>query len=149
MTLWTYDEGEPLRSILKVQTHPHASLRLPWWVMQSDSHETRPDGLVSQSYHNGHLTLNHLKTMMRTSAATHWKFPLYPEVKDPDTLLSNGLTIEKYIRQSNLHSFEKTTVRIAGTTMEVPYAPVFLRHYVYMSWEEFLSNRAKYKTTAG
>jgi hypothetical protein len=148
MTLWTYDGGQSLRSILQVQIYPHAALRLPWWVMHGDSHETRPDGLVSQSYHNGHLELHHLKTLMRTSAVAHWRYPLFPQPKNPRTVLLNGLSIKQYIRDKHLHSFEKATVRIADTSMEVPISPVFLRHYMFMSWEEFYSNRAKYKTSS-
>lgn len=121
-------------------------MRLMWWVVGSDGHETRPDGLMIENYKIGRLDSNlHVKSMARTDVVEEWAFAHHPtkfidsvpHVMDGQPLLSGF---------NNINA-TKTIIDDQGRTCLLPESPVYIKHYVYRSYQEFMQTRGTRKKT--
>jgi hypothetical protein len=138
----------PLLSTV-LDSDPLPFVRLPWWVVGSDGLEARPKRLLIRSYLHGHLEEHHLKTFAKSDEISDFSFPLHPFVRDGQKMLTSNKTRADFVESSTLRADEKTLMTIAGKTVFVPATKMFLKHYVYLSWEEYAEQRAKYPFIGG
>jgi hypothetical protein len=146
MTAWNWTNFN-LKSVL--DKHPAPYYRLPWWVIGSDGHETRPRALTIDAYRGGRLQASHLKTFARSQDCLDFSFPLHPFVARPEELLSAyNMTRKAYTHTADLHPFEHRTIDQGGP-VNIPATTLFLKHYLYLSWDEFRAQRANYTRIGG
>jgi hypothetical protein len=125
--------------------HAAPFFRLPWWLVGSDAIESRPKALVIDAYKGGQLQPLHLKTIAKSEECLDFNYTLHPQVARPDEVLpALNMTRHAYTQQSHIHSFEKRTLNFSGSVIAVPATKLFVKHYMYLSWEEFQSQRANY-----
>jgi hypothetical protein len=124
--------------------------RLPWWVVGSDAHETRPKAMVIDAYTGGKFEPALVKTIAKSDEIWDFSLTHYPHVTRPqETLGAFNMTRHAFAEQHRSHPFERTTMNLSGTPAEVPATAMFLKHYTYMSWEEFKAQRANFTYNSG
>ena len=115
-------------------------LRMMWWVLGSDGHETRPDGLVIENYKKGKIDdYFHIKSMARSDVVVEWAFAHNPTryiEGFPETPEKQGLN-----PSFNTEEDTKLIVDYRGHLCRVPRPPVYINHYVYRSYQEFMQTR--------
>lgn len=180
-TFWRHGDALHNNSLARyVAAHPFPFLRLPWWVMGNEGHETKPRGLVIESYSAGSLERpRYVKTIARVSEIVNFQSPHLPQPSaaaanttllstnrhplshrgwPPGTPLDPNTTVLRYTAWNTLHDEEKALATLpllpprahapsahapASTiVVPVPATELFLKHYKYLSWEEFLKQRA-------
>ena len=116
--------------------YPHPFMHLAWWVIGSDGHYLSPPGFIIENYHHGKLQENHLKTIGRSSRIGMWSFSLFPFAIEPK---EKTFVETQYLRSDEM---EQQDGRM------VPTRPLFVKHYVYLSYEDFMAVRAKRTVTS-
>jgi hypothetical protein len=140
LTAWNVT-GFSLEKVL--QEHAVPFFRLPWWIVGSDTHETRPNALVIDAYKGGRLERLAVKTMAKSSECLDYSFTHYPYVARPKEIVFN-MTLQAFVEQHKAHQFEIRTMNSADTVIHVPATSMFVKHYMYLSWQEFQSQRANF-----
>ena len=118
-----------------LERHDRGIVRLPWWVLGSEGHETKPPGLLLENYRHGFLQTEHVKTVVRSGIVLSWTFSLYPLEYAKDSALSDP-SLYWYYTQIRLQPDEFTSSRLAdGTECQLPVSPIFLKHYMSRSFQ--------------
>jgi len=122
--------------------------RIPWFVMGSEGLEANPDKrLLIENHQRGALYLNHIKTFAESRAVDTWQFSLWPHFT------------ERFMDHYDIDITQVESVNLLpgefhagmddnGRRCKVPASPVFLKHYIYMSWTEFQAGRGSTKRTS-
>ena len=118
----------------------HGFYRLPWWIMSSGMLEERPQGLIIENYHHGKLAMDHIKTLSKTSLISNWGFSLYPFAYEPNV----SEDVVNYLTTPHLHEEEF----IKNESCTYPTSSLYLRHYMGLSFEEYMYGRGSYKITS-
>ncbi len=149
LTAWNHT-GFSLEGLLEQHAASAAPFfRLPWWNVGSDGLETRPKALVIDAYKGGQLQPQHHKTFAKSAECLDFNYTLHTRVLRPDELLpAFNMTRRDFTERESIHPFEMRTMTlgpadVAGTA-DVPATSMFIKHYIFVSWEEFRVQRANY-----
>lgn len=120
-------------------------IRLPWYAMSSHGYEKRPQKLLVDAYLMGkfHPQKNPIiKTMMKTKYVIKWNFSHYPTIFEPSAPNINHGPLRKYATRQTLASHEMVMQKLRNNvTCLVPRSPIFLKHFITLSWEDFYQGR--------
>lgn len=149
LTAWNHT-GFSLERLLEQHGASAAPFyRLPWWNVGSDGLETRPKALVIDSYKGGQLQPQHHKTFAKSAECLDFNYTLHPQVLRPDEFLPVfNMKRREYTERESIHPFEMRSMTFgpadSAGTADVPATSSFIKHFMYMSWEEFRVQRANY-----
>lgn len=137
-TATTVDDGR--KTLIDVLSSVNDSfVRIPWWTMTSGGRVARADGLLIDGFSMGYLQQYALATFARTDCVLDWNESKYPYVKDGNKPYKFNLTRAQYFQSQSLHDTEKITLFVNNKGFIVlPRAQIFVKHYWYLSWEEYL-----------
>jgi hypothetical protein len=121
---------------------------MPWFIVGSDGYEVRPSGLVTETYkHGGNVAFSrdyNMKTMVQSDLVSTWTSPHHPEIAPSwKGCFSRDLLHEMYSLYE-LHDSGGVFVKVPSPDKEV-----FLYHYRYYSWQEYIASRARYSAKSG
>lgn len=115
-------------------------LRMPWLVMSNNGLETAPLGQTFiETYQHG--SFNAIKkTIVMSAYVESWQSPHQPEkFRWPSlTKTPKGLLLRDYSRQFLISSQEMLTTK-EGCVL--PRAPLYIRHYQTIAWQDFKALR--------
>lgn len=152
-----------------VQVYGYPFARLPWWVIGSDNHETRPRGFTIDNYRHGFLHNEPIKTLVKSDTVKDFISPHHPQLKSGlgSKTLYGKVTWGEYIaKRTTLFPHESVNVEVFAphfenvtrnrannaapklVTVAQPANRLFIKHYMYLSYEEYAAQRAAYNTTA-
>ena len=137
LTIWNTD----IESIsIYLNNYHHTLIRLPRWNIGSDGHEKRPRKLRIQSYLNGILEHNHVNLFAISDEIEGYSsHTMNPMIRNGTTIKTkNDLLHKKYIEHTKLYKEEIRNIKIDEINeIMVPFNDIFIKHYYYLSWEEF------------
>eukprot|EP01039_Chlorochromonas_danica_P005626 gene5626-6200_t len=127
-------------------------IRMPWFVMGSEGHEKRPKGVTIESFIHGAMDQHHhCKTIARSEEVDEWPFQHVPRVKRPhEMMLGMNMTRKEYFHSPRLHKDEVTVGKDTanGNAIIVPRSDIYLKHFIFLSWEQYKQQRGAYKKIA-
>ena len=155
----------PLRSYVDLLEVPFS--RMMWFVVGNENLETRPNGTIIGAFLHGSMEKPHyLKTLVKTEITLQFTNPHFPKlfsqydrryvVPKPS---SNGvykvvydagsadntslLSWRKFVEINAYHRCERLVNASSRTPREArpPYG-LFLKHFKYLSWQEYREQRA-------
>jgi hypothetical protein len=122
--------------ISTLSAQPNPWYKLAWWILLGHGLVNKPPGLMIDNFYNGYFEGGHHKTIARSCAVSQWKFSLWP------TRWASNKFEKAY-----LASFPdgKQTGSLEGTRDAsgrlVSAAPMFLKHFIFRSHEEYMRGR--------
>ncbi|RYH02512.1 hypothetical protein EON65_47720 [archaeon] len=134
---------------------PHVAYRFPWWMMSTHGQEQRPPGLVIENYFSGWFEPAHIKMFAKSQFVKEWWFQLHPHFyEELENITIHGKPLTKKFQNSRADQDDYATVTInVGTGREqairVITAPLYIQHYRYYSYEEYILQKGKLNITAG
>lgn len=143
-------DDTPDPSLLHLLSPEHPFVRLPWFAIGSEGHEKRPQGLTIENYKHGRVHRN-IKTIAKTSEVRLWDDAHHPIVKHRNQHIEHRnktVQLHRFVESSDIRHDEHPRVTGANSTADSTANEIFLKHYVYLSWEEYSSQRAQYKVNA-
>ena len=129
--------------ISTLSAQPNPWYKLAWWILLGHGLVNKPPGLMIDNFYNGSYVVGHHKTIARSCAVSQWKFSLWP------TRWASNKCEKAY-----LASFPdgKQTANLEGTRDAsgrlVSAAPMFLKHFVFRSHEEYMRGRGGTATSS-
>ena len=129
--------------ISTLSAQPNPWYKLAWWVLLGHGLVNKPPGLMIDNFYNGYFDGGHHKTIARSCSVSEWKFSLWPT-----RWLSNKC------EKAYLASFPdgKQTAGLEGTRDAsgrlVSTAPMFLKHFIFRSHEEYMRGRGSTARTS-
>ena len=137
-------------------THGLPVLHVPWVIMGSDHQEQRPPGLMIDNFRVGNYPAWMVKTAARSAFIEAWDFSHWPKVKNisaADAVTDHGFVLpepfgllREYTERNWLLPNESRIIHPEAAEPNVecryPASPLFLKHYLYRSFEEFQAYRA-------
>eukprot|EP00002_Diphylleia_rotans_P009102 TRINITY_DN1910_c0_g1_i1.p1 TRINITY_DN1910_c0_g1~~TRINITY_DN1910_c0_g1_i1.p1 ORF type:complete len:327 (-),score=16.72 TRINITY_DN1910_c0_g1_i1:181-1161(-) len=130
------DSGKNLLSQLENFAHPAGFLRMPWWVMSSHGLLKRYPGFWIDTFRVGWME-KWVKTFARVDVLKDWANTHYPVL---------NMENEQLYATEDLHVEESR--QLGDTTERIPANGIFIKHFRFLSWEEFLLQKAKYNQTS-
>ena len=122
-------------------------VRLPWFIVGSEGLESGQGRLIVENYHHGYLLDGHIKTIGRSSAIKSWTYSLHPG--GPESYTFNDSTLLKRYTSNGLFPDEVIeTNDDHGRKCKLCRATFFLKHYMFMSWEEYMMGRGSWNRTS-
>lgn len=144
-------DGGPGLPLLELLIHKTPFVRMPWFTVGSESREKCPVGLTIENYKHGKLH-GQIKTIAKSSEVGWWSTAHHPWVKHRDKyIIHNGkkMSLQHYVEENNIRSEEHPRIaHLVDANYTTNSNEVFLKHYVYLSWEEYTTQRAQYKVNA-
>lgn len=154
-----------------VQVYKYPFARLPWWVIGSDNHETRPRGFTIDNFQHGSLHYEPIKTLVKSEIVKDFISPHHPELKTglKSKILYGKVTWGEYIaKRRTLFPHESVNIDVSEPVFEPVMHPhdqsmntttnyatiaqpanrLFIKHYMYLSYQEYAGQRAAYNKTA-
>lgn len=148
-------------------------IRLPGWIYGNYGYEIKPKSLIIQSYYTASLEKPHyIKTIAKSIDTLRFSNPHFPKPKANNgnepfvnynvrnhlnniNKSNNLLLTSNYIECNCLKNEEKILIRkdflinnnkSISIKVTIPSSILFIKHYKYLSWYEFLHQRAATKT---
>jgi len=124
-----------------IRTSTRGVLRLQWALMSSNGIERMQNGFVFDVFR--YLEHNtHTKTIARSDMFSTWDNSHYPTFHDD---ITERATYMSFALESEYHQ-----ITINGIECKIPRIPIFLKHFVARSWDEFILTRgSRLKTSDG
>jgi hypothetical protein len=140
-------------------------IRMPWVLMGSDGHETAPPGLVIEGFANAGPTGPMIKTLVKSNIIVDWEFSHWPVISSPSERMpppsqaeldflnstkyaGSDYPLEAWMTQLWVCPEEKRTVDVDGQQCSWPVGALFMKHYKWLSWQQFMEYRGKRATDA-
>lgn len=141
-------------------------IRMPWVVMGSDGHETAPPGLLIEGSVTASAPGPWIKTLVKSNIIVDWAYShwptkiLSPSERNPPPSQAevDFLNSTEYAGSDNPLKDWMTRIRFlpederkvdeGGKTCTWPAGALFLKHYKWLSWEQFMEYRGKRATNA-
>eukprot|EP00002_Diphylleia_rotans_P026613 TRINITY_DN5314_c0_g1_i1.p1 TRINITY_DN5314_c0_g1~~TRINITY_DN5314_c0_g1_i1.p1 ORF type:complete len:331 (+),score=10.62 TRINITY_DN5314_c0_g1_i1:82-1074(+) len=133
----TQDSTRSLKEILELQLDKGGYIKMPWWIIGSHGIEKKFPGLWIETFRVGCLHSNLHKTIAYVKNIKDWGNSHYPVFKNRVT----------HNIVSQLSYREEDVLRI-NESVAIPATGVYVKHYLYLSWEEYQAQRAAYNMTS-
>jgi hypothetical protein len=135
------------RTVLQIlESSFYSFFRLVWWEMSSEGHLTTPPGLIIDNYHRGVMFTRHVKTIGRSNAISAWTNSHCPTVRHPYLYYKALMSRGNYVERQGPHADEVYLATVpssaTGEKMWIPTNNLFVKHYIYLSLEEYLMQKA-------
>lgn len=115
---------------------------LGWWIIGPNGHEHKPAGLMIENFKLGRLSTIHTKTIAKSSIVLEWACSLRPtKVERPYARM-----LKLWKLQWPQHKIMRMTVD--GKDIDMFKGCLYLKHYIYRSWEEYRRGRGSTKIVA-
>jgi hypothetical protein len=120
-----------------LSSQPNPWYNLAWWVLAGHGLTTKPPGLTLDNYRRGYLNIKHHKTIARSCAVDEWAYSLWP------TRWSSRACQKLFGRPlAKLDGVRDAAGRLVSA------APMFLKHYMFRSREEYMRGRGSTARTS-
>lgn len=117
-------------------------IRMHWWIMGSDGHETMPPGLLIENTRHG-VYNEHIKTIARSARVRRWTESHYPRLKpNLDRYTDSMIPV---IEHPFAHGHEQT-VGPDGCQLEASNQPAVIYHFQAMPYDVWMDTTAGLNT---